>query len=71
MNRATEDDYPMDWILTESAPLDITEAERLDCKEDRGRMNGLRAAFLLFLSVVGGVLLFGLTCAAYFMGAAQ
>lgn len=70
MRETTENDYPLDWILIESEPLDITDAER-DRREDCDRLSGLRAAFLLVISAIGGVMLFGLACAAYFQGGAQ
>lgn len=33
MNLINKDDYPLDWVIIDYDPLNITDAERLDCIE--------------------------------------
>ena len=80
MNLINEDDYPLDWVIIDYDPLNITDAERLDCIEldsaiaeanehaDRLHHEGsiiIAAVIGAFLGLVAGYLL------AVYMGAAQ
>tara|TARA_R110002126_G_scaffold65428_2_gene166817 strand:+ start:2356 stop:2598 length:243 start_codon:yes stop_codon:yes gene_type:complete len=80
MNRATKNDYPLDWVIIQYDPMNITDAERLDCIEldsaiaeanehaDRLHHEGsiiIAAVIGASLGLVAGYLL------AVYMGAAQ
>jgi hypothetical protein len=80
MNRATKNDYPLDWVIIQYDPMDITDAERLECIEldsaiaevnehaDRLHHEGsiiIAAVIGASLGLVAGYLL------AVYMGAAQ